>query len=78
MTNVDGTCQPGAKGDLVDDTPQELIPTVGCPKGKDSCKDLPGLDPISNYMDYSDDQWYVLAIDCDLATNGRQLHYFHP
>ena len=46
-----------AKGDFVDDTPAMLVPTRGCPEGKDTCAD-PGLDPIHNYMDYSDDPCY--------------------
>lgn len=46
-----------AKGDFVDDTPAQKVPTHGCPEGKDTCK-APGLDPIHNYMDYSFDRCY--------------------
>ncbi len=46
-----------AKGDFVDDTPAQRDPTGGCPEGKDTCRQ-PGLDPIHNYMDYSDDPCY--------------------
>jgi hypothetical protein len=45
----------GATGDRVDDTPSQNTSTYGCPAGKDTCAGLPGLDPITNYMDYSDD-----------------------
>ena len=43
--------------DEVADTPAQSGPTTGCPEGRDSC-DLPGLDPIHNYMDYSYDDCY--------------------
>jgi hypothetical protein len=46
-------------GDYVDDTPSERTPTSGCPDGKDTCLDEPGLDPIHNYMDYSFDSCYT-------------------
>jgi hypothetical protein len=57
LHTFDGAC--GPTGDLVDDTPAEVKPTSGCPEGKDSCRGQPGLDPIHNYMDYSDDPCYT-------------------
>ncbi|KKY13372.1 putative metalloprotease 1 [Diplodia seriata] len=42
-------------GDGIDDTPAQATRSEGCPVGRDSCPDSPGLDPIHNYMDYSDE-----------------------
>jgi len=44
-----------APGDDVADTPFEAVPAIGCPVGRDSCADDPGLDPVTNFMDSGDD-----------------------
>lgn len=49
-----------AGGDQVDDTPAQAQLTRGCPpidigNYTDTCPDLPGFDPVHNFMDYSGD-----------------------
>ncbi|HEX5731888.1 MAG TPA: DUF4082 domain-containing protein [Blastocatellia bacterium] len=49
------SCSPNNNNDELDDTPAHLNFIGGCPTGRDSCPDLPGLDPIDNFMQNASD-----------------------
>lgn len=49
----EGGCE--SPGDEVEDTPPQATPSKGCPTNRKTCPGTPGLDPVRNFMDYSDD-----------------------
>jgi hypothetical protein len=53
-----------ASNDFVTDTPREAYPQFDCPVGADTCA-APGLDPIHNFMDYTQDSCM------NMFTNGQ-------
>jgi pregnancy-associated plasma protein-A len=57
-------------GDFIDDTPFEASPAFGCPEGRNTCAGG-GADPITNFMDYTDDGCMFEFTD-DQAIRMRQ------
>ncbi|MFN8589639.1 MAG: zinc metalloprotease [Candidatus Eisenbacteria bacterium] len=70
----DNGCSPG---DFVDDTPAEASAAGGCPIGRDTCP-APGVDPIHNYMDYTDDACYTEFSPGQAARMCAMLATYRP
>jgi hypothetical protein len=67
----EGGCR--RRNDLVKDTPAERSPAYGCPVARDTCRSRSGLDPITNFMDYTDDAC-MLEFTPNQSTRMDQMH----
>lgn len=66
-----------ANGDMVADTPAEAGPAFGCEVGRDSCP-APGLDPVTNYMDYGDNACMEQFTVGQRKRMAREVRVFRP
>ena len=65
-------------GDFVADTPAERRAAFGCPLERDSCRNDPGLDPVENFMNYSDDACMIEFTPGQKRRMNDQVATFKP
>src|SRR5581483_6535552 len=64
-------------GDDVADTPAEASAAFGCEVGRDTCTEA-GVDPIDNFMDYSDDRCTDTFTPLQAARMQASIATFRP
>jgi hypothetical protein len=64
-------------GDLCDDTPAEASAAFGCPANRDTCSSA-GEDPITNFMDYTDDACMFQFSADQTARMGWAVSTYRP
>jgi hypothetical protein len=66
-------CNVNNPNDYIADTPTQYSATTFCPSFRDSCPDLPGYDPIQNYMDYGYLYYPSTSQQCKTSFSSEQV-----